>query len=112
MLLGICASALGAVIVFSYPGLSQLYYLRGAAGAFGLLTAAGIAAILPARVRDPALIGAAVTMAIVGAGAVLIVRAVGPGRGADPDRRGSPRRHGRDPLADPGTGRFVAVSYV
>ena len=78
LLLGICASALGAVIVFSYPGQSQVYYLRGAAGAFGLLTAAGIAAILPARARDPGLIGAVVTMAVVGAGSVLIVRAVGP----------------------------------
>ena len=53
LLLGICASALGAVIVFSHPGLVQVYYLRGAAGAFGLLTSAGIAAILPARARDP-----------------------------------------------------------
>jgi hypothetical protein len=78
LLLGICASALGAVIVFSYPGQSQVYYLRGAAGAFGLLTAAGIAAIIPARARDAGLIWAVVTMAIVGAGAVLIIRAFGP----------------------------------
>jgi hypothetical protein len=78
LLLGICAAALGAVIVFSYPGLSQVYYLRGAAGAFGLLTAAGVAAMLPAPSRDHELTGALVMTAIVGGGSVLLIGAVGP----------------------------------
>ena len=68
--LGICAGALGAVIVFSYPGFAQAYYLRGAAGAFGLVTAAGIAAVLPAGAgrRVVAWVSLAAT-----AGAVVVV---------------------------------------
>jgi len=78
LLLGICACALGAVTVFSYPGLSQVYYLKGAAGAFGLLTAAGIAAVLPVRARYVALIACVSVAGLVGGVAVLVVRAIGP----------------------------------
>ena len=58
LLLGICVGALGAVMVFSYPGLSQLYYLKTSCGAFGILTAVGIAAVVPAnRYRYRPLVG-------------------------------------------------------
>lgn len=63
---------------FSYPGLSQVYYLKGAAGAFGLLTAAGIAAVLPVRARYVALIACVSVAGLVGGVAVLVVRAIGP----------------------------------
>jgi hypothetical protein len=78
LLLGICGAALGAVIVFSYPGLSQVYYLRGAAGAFGLLAAFGIARILPARSWQPELMGAVAIAAVAGAGSIMAIRAIGP----------------------------------
>ena len=78
LLLGICAGALGAVTVFSYPGLSQVYYLTAAAGAFGVLTAAGIAAVVPARARYFPLIVCVSVAALVGATAVVAIAAIGP----------------------------------
>jgi hypothetical protein len=77
-LLGICAGALGAVIVLYYPGLSEAYYLRGAAGAFGVLTAAGIAAIVPVGAGRRVVAWVAVA-AIAGAAAVSVIRFLGPG---------------------------------
>ena len=77
-LLGICAGALGAVIVLSYPGLSQAYYLKGAAGAFGLLTAVGIAAILPAGAGRRVVAWVALAAA-AGAVAVSVIHTLGPG---------------------------------
>lgn len=77
MLGGICIGALGALSFLLYPGLSQVYFVRGAAGAFGLLAVAGIAAIVPAGARRgpllagigvAAIIGAAIVSAIVAAG--------------------------------------------
>lgn len=80
LLLGICAGALGAATVFWYPGLGEFYYLRGAAGAFGLLITAGIAAVVPARLRrGPLLVGVAVA-AFIGAFAVDVIRAIGPAK--------------------------------
>ncbi|OGO54517.1 MAG: hypothetical protein A2Z32_09730, partial [Chloroflexi bacterium RBG_16_69_14] len=78
LLLGICAGALGAVTVLSYPGLSQNYYLKGAAGAFGMLAAAGIASVLPARSRYLPLIACVSIAALAGAATVLAFRAIGP----------------------------------
>lgn len=78
LLLGICAAALGAVTVLYSVGLSQLYYLKGAAGAFALLTTAGIAAVLPARTRYLPLIACVSVAALVGAAAVLAIGAIGP----------------------------------
>lgn len=78
--LGICAGGLGAVTVFLYPGGSQLFFLKAAAGAFGLLTAAGIAAILPARDRYGPLVACAGGAALVGALAVLAIEALGPAK--------------------------------
>ena len=80
LLLGICVGALGAVIVFSYPGLSQAYYLKAATGVFGTLTAVGIAALVPMRRSYRGLIGAVVVAALVGAVAVLGIGALGPSR--------------------------------
>jgi len=80
LLLGICVGALGAVIVFSYPGLSQAYYLKAATGAFGILTAVGIAAVVPVRRSYRSLLGAAVVAAAVGALTVLGIGALGPSR--------------------------------
>ena len=78
LLVGIGAGALGAVTVFSYPGLSQTYFLTAAAGAFGVLATAGIAAVVPARTRYLPLIVCVSVAALVGAGAVLIVSKLGP----------------------------------
>ena len=79
-LLGIGAGAVGAVTLFSYPGLSQIYYLRGATGAFGLLSAAGIAAVLPVRPRYRSLIACFSVAAMVGALAVVAISVIGPSR--------------------------------
>jgi hypothetical protein len=79
VLLGMCAGALGAVTVFSYPGLSQVYYLKSAAGAFGLLSAAGLAALLPERPGYGPLLAWVTVTAAVGGAAVLVIRALGPG---------------------------------
>jgi hypothetical protein len=78
LLLGVCAAALGAVSIFLYPGLGQLYYLRGAAGAFGLLVVAGIATLLPIEPRRRLLFAAATVAALIGAVAVVAVQALGP----------------------------------
>ena len=80
LLLGICVGAIGAVIVFSYPGLSQVYYLKAATGVFGTLVAVGIAAVVPVRRSYGSLIGAVVVAALVGAVAVLGIAALGPSR--------------------------------
>ena len=79
LLIGISAAGLGATVLFLYPGLSEVYYLRGAAGAFGLLTAAGLAAIIP-HTRGRSLVIASSLIAIVGLVSVLLIRAAGPQR--------------------------------
>jgi hypothetical protein len=78
LLLGLCAAALGAVSVLSYPGLSQMYYVRGAAEAFGLVATAGIAAAVPARARYLPLIACVAVAAVVGGVSAEAVRLVGP----------------------------------
>ena len=78
LLLGICAGAIGAVLLLSYPGLSQIYYLKGAAGVFGILAAAGIAAVVPERTRYGPLIALVVIAALTGVVAVLAIGAIGP----------------------------------
>jgi len=65
-------------VVFTYPGQSQLYYLKGAAGAFGLLAAAGLQALLPDRGADRRLILLAAGAALVGAIIVLVLGNLGP----------------------------------
>lgn len=77
LLLGIGAGALGAVTVLSYPGLSQEYYLTAAAGVFGVLTAAGIAAVVPPRPNFP-LFACVLVAALTGAGAALAISVIGP----------------------------------
>ena len=67
---GAAAGAAGASLLLSYPGMSQLYYLRGATGILGLLTVAGIAALT----RDIDRISRPMQLAITGfglAGAIL-----------------------------------------
>jgi hypothetical protein len=75
---GVCAGGLGAVSLLSYPGESQQYFVRGAAGAFGILTAAGIAAVVPARSRYLPLIACVAVAAIFGAVVVQAIVALGP----------------------------------
>jgi hypothetical protein len=77
LLLGVGIAGLGASVVFLYPGLSQLWYLRGADGAFAVLTVTGIATILPAGSRRAPLLVATVAAALAGAMAVTVVNAVG-----------------------------------
>lgn len=72
---GICAAAIGAVVLFRYPGLSEVYYLRDAAGAFAIVAAAGIAALAPAKVSPRAVAVAMAVAAVVGTVAVLLVTA-------------------------------------
>jgi len=81
LLLGICAGALGAVTVFSYPGESQLYYLTAAAGVFGVLTTVGIARLVPMRASYLPLVACVAAIVLAGAAVVLVIRAVGPGTG-------------------------------
>jgi hypothetical protein len=78
LLLGICAGALGAVTVFSYPSVSQLYYLTPAAGVFGVLATVGISRVVPARTHYLPLLVCVCIAAAVGAAAVLAVAAIGP----------------------------------
>ncbi len=78
MLVGICVAALGAVTILLYPGLNQLYYMRGAAGAFGLITAAGIAALVPEGRRRGPLFAALSVVVLVGAGASTLIAWLGP----------------------------------
>ena len=78
LLTGIAAAGLGAVTVMYYEGDSQAYYLTAAAGAFGILTSAGIAGLVPARTRYRPLVACVAITALVGAGAVLIIRTLGP----------------------------------
>lgn len=79
LLAGICAAAIGAVVLFRYPGLSELYYLRAACGSFAVLAAAGIAALVPARTSRRILAGAMAVAAAVGTIVVLLVTAASKG---------------------------------
>lgn len=72
-LLGIGLAGIGAVLVFSHNGAGQLYFLRGAGPALGIVTTAGLAAVLPQQGRSRAAalavvgglaLGAAVTTAL------------------------------------------------
>ena len=78
LLLGICAGALGAVTVFSYPSVSQLFYLKPAAGVFGVLATVGIGRLVPARTNYLPLLVCVCVAAAVGAAAVLAVARIGP----------------------------------
>ncbi len=79
LLIGICAAGLGAATFLLYPGLSELYFLRGAVGAFGLLTATGIAILVPERFRGGPLLAAISVAVVVGAGTTEVIRALTPG---------------------------------
>jgi hypothetical protein len=76
LLLGVGAAALGAASLLSYPGLSQLYYLRTSAAVFGLLVAAGIAGLVPAGTRARTLVPACSAAIAVGAAAVQGIRLI------------------------------------
>jgi len=78
LLLGVCAGAIGAAVLFTYPGGSQIYFLKGAAGAFGLLAATGIAALVPARPRYRPLVGWVALAMVLGAVTVTLLRLLGP----------------------------------
>jgi hypothetical protein len=78
LLLGLCAGGLGVVTLLAYPGTNQIYYLRGAAGAFGLIVAAGIATVMPKRARYLPLAVCVGVAGMVGALALLAIRAIGP----------------------------------
>ncbi len=79
LLAGVCVAALAALVAFRYPGLSQLYYARSAAGAFAVLSVAGIASLRPERVAPRTL---AVAVAIgAGAGALVVVIVTSAGHG-------------------------------
>ena len=78
-LVGVSVAGLGAVIVFLYPGLSQVYFLRAAAGALGLLTATGIAHVMP-RPLTRSMVVAVVVAAAIGAVIVAVLALIGPAR--------------------------------
>ena len=77
-LIGICVAGLGAAAFLLYPGLSQLYFLRGAVGAFGILTAMGIRALVPERFRRGPLFAAISVALVVGVGTTEVIRAMSP----------------------------------
>ncbi len=78
LLVGVCVAGLGAASIFLYPGLSELYYLRSAMGAFGLLAATGIWILLPDQGRRSPVVAAAAGCALLGAAFVVTIRALGP----------------------------------
>jgi len=78
LLLGVCTAGLGAATVFSYPGLSQAYYLTAAAGAFGVIVTAGVARLVPSRAQYLRLIICVAAAAVLGAAVVLVIRKLGP----------------------------------
>jgi len=83
LVMGICAGGLGVVVLLWYPGESQVYYLYGAAGAFGLLSASGIAALMPAQPRRLPLVAGLAAAAILGGLADVAIAALGSSRAPD-----------------------------
>jgi hypothetical protein len=76
-LLGIAGGGIAAASLLVYPGLSQWYYLRGAAGPFGLLVAWGIERmVLPGRTARVVLAFAAALA--VGGLIGFVVQSAGP----------------------------------
>ena len=75
---GMAIAAAGATLLLLYPGMSQLYYLRGATGILGILTAVGITRLTPlgASAREA---GWAVAAAVAGAVVVTVVGLASPG---------------------------------
>jgi hypothetical protein len=98
VLVGIAGSAFGAVLVFSFPGAAQLYFLRGAGPTLALLTVAGLAAVVPlGRRPGPLLVAALVALAV---GALITVVVAGLGRSSAPT------------VAGEGRARWVLVSLA
>ncbi len=73
LLIGIAAGGLGAVTVLWYPGNSEIFYLKGAAGSFGLIAVAGIAAVLPREVPVRRIVAGAAAFAMLGAVTLMLV---------------------------------------
>jgi hypothetical protein len=78
LVVGIAVAALGAVTVMSYPGLSQIYYITAAAGAFGVIAIAGIAQLVPTRTDYRPLLAFGVFAAIAGGAATFVIAGLGP----------------------------------
>jgi hypothetical protein len=77
LLVGMILAAIGAATFLDYPGLSQWYYLRGAAAVPGILIAWGAWRLLGPTPSRGAIIGTAIGLA-AGAAIVLAIRQVGP----------------------------------
>lgn len=98
VLVGFAGSAFGAVLLFNFPGLAQMYFLRGAGPALALLTVAGLAGVVPPRRRPgPVLATALVALAV---GALVTVVVAGLGRSSPPT------------VAGEGGARWVLVSLA
>ncbi len=78
LLVGVCVSGVAATMLLSFPGVAQGYFFRGATPFLAILTAAGLAALLPAVARPSWLIAAAVAAIGFGALTASLVRALGP----------------------------------
>ncbi len=77
LLVGVCAAGIGAVTFLEYPGQGQYYYVRGAAGAFGVVGAAGLWRLVPVGARRGVWITGAAIAAGIGAIAVVVIRGLG-----------------------------------
>jgi hypothetical protein len=82
LLAGAAAGAVGAALLLSYPGMSQLYYLRGATGVLGLLAVAGLDA-LTAKLdrRSRPLLAAMAAFAVAGAAVAILAAVLSPSEG-------------------------------
>jgi hypothetical protein len=78
LLVGVAGAAIGATSFLHYPGLSQLYYLRGAAGVFALLAAWGIAVLVGRRGQWHRVVGGAAAALALGAVLGWLVQLLGP----------------------------------
>jgi hypothetical protein len=78
---GICLAALGATALFEYPSFNQIYFLRTAAGAFGLVSTAGLVALARRTERSRMLALAVAVAILLGAIAVLALHYLGPATG-------------------------------
>jgi len=74
---GVCAAAIGAAMILSFPGYAQAYFLRGAGPFLALLAVAGLAAVTPVGRRPGLLLAAAAAALTTGWLVVEAVRQVG-----------------------------------
>lgn len=74
VMLGIGLSGVGGLWVFAHPGLSQAYFARSATPYLAMVSAIGLAALIPDRPRSRWFVPLAVAGALLGAAALITVQ--------------------------------------